>query len=90
MSMRSLSKGAPAWLYICNQAKAYKCPSRIRIRTFLLRLQVNLRVLILVHLHNGPDPVLLIRGYPKVIPMSVAPETLRELQTRVESPNFNL
>jgi hypothetical protein len=35
-------------------------------------------------------PGILICGYPKGISMSVAPETLRKLQTRVESPNFNL
>jgi hypothetical protein len=34
------SRGAPAWLYICNQARVYKCPSRIWIRVFLLLLQV--------------------------------------------------
>jgi hypothetical protein len=51
------SRGAPAWLYICNRAKVYKCPSRIRIRVAFLCLQVNLRVLVLVHLHNGPDLV---------------------------------
>jgi hypothetical protein len=34
------SRDVPAWLYICNRARVYKCSSRIRIRTFLLRLQV--------------------------------------------------
>ena len=32
--------GCPSWLYICNRARVYKDPSRIRIRVFLLLLQV--------------------------------------------------
>jgi hypothetical protein len=36
----SPSRGAPAWLYICNRARFYKGSSRIQIRTFLLRQQV--------------------------------------------------
>jgi hypothetical protein len=46
----------PGFIYATG-LRFYKCPSRIRIRTFLLRLQVNLRVLVLVHFLNGPDPV---------------------------------
>jgi hypothetical protein len=34
------SRGALAWLYICNRAKVYKSSSRIQIRVFLLLLQV--------------------------------------------------
>jgi hypothetical protein len=57
MSLRYLSRGTPAWLYICNQARIYKCPSQIRIGLAFLRLQVNIRVHMPVHLHNGTDLV---------------------------------
>jgi hypothetical protein len=60
--MMMSSRGAHAWLYICNQARVYKCPSQIDIGVAFLRLQFNLimrvqscRVLVLVHLHNGSD-----------------------------------
>jgi hypothetical protein len=55
----------------------------------ILRAGPACRVLVPVHLHNGSDPGILICGYPKGMPTSVALETLRELQTRVESPNFD-
>jgi hypothetical protein len=58
------SREAPAWLYICNQARVYKCPSRIHIGVAFLRLQVDIimqvkscRVIVSVHLHNRPDQV---------------------------------
>jgi hypothetical protein len=77
----------PGFIYATG-LRFYKCPSRIRIRLSFLRLQVNLRVLVPVHLLNGSDPVYESVGYPKGISMSVAPETLLESQTRIESPNF--
>jgi hypothetical protein len=40
--MRYLSSGAPAWLYICNQARVYKCPSQIHIGIVFLCLQVDI------------------------------------------------
>jgi hypothetical protein len=46
----------PGFIYATG-LRFYKSPSRIQIRAFLLRLQVNLRVLVLVHFLNGPDPV---------------------------------
>jgi hypothetical protein len=40
--MRYLSRGVPVWLYICNQARFYKCSSLIHIGIAFLCLQVNL------------------------------------------------
>jgi hypothetical protein len=43
----SLGAPLPGFIY-ATRLRFYKCPSRIRIGTFLLRLQVNLRFLVLV------------------------------------------
>jgi hypothetical protein len=40
--MRYPSRGAPVWLYICNQARVYKCPSQIHNGFAFLCLQVDL------------------------------------------------
>jgi hypothetical protein len=48
--------GASLSGFIYATRLGFTCPSRIRIEVAFLRLQVNLRVLILVHFHNGPDP----------------------------------
>jgi hypothetical protein len=55
-SVMPLGAPLPGFIYATG-LRFYKDPSRIRIRAFLLRLQVNLRVLVVLHLLNGPDPV---------------------------------
>jgi hypothetical protein len=88
---RVFSTGVPVWLYICNQAMVYKCPSRIHVGVAFLRLQDNITCgfNFIESLCRSTS----IMGYNPWVPEGHAhvssPETLFELLIRVESPNFD-